>query len=54
MKKFWNTVITIFKTEDIRRKILFSFSIMVVFRILASIPVVGIPTECYCTAVFRK
>jgi preprotein translocase subunit SecY len=45
MKRFWNTVITIFKTEDIRRKILFSFGIMVVFRMLASIPVVGIPTD---------
>ena len=45
MKKFWNTIVTIFKTEDVRKKIVFSIFIMIVFRLLASIPVVGIPTE---------
>lgn len=45
MKKFWDTLVTIFKTEDVRKKIVFSLVIMIVFRLLASIPVVGIPVD---------
>jgi len=45
MKKFWNAIITIFKIEDVRKKIIFSFLIMAFFRLLASIPVVGIPVD---------
>ena len=45
MKKFWNTLATIFKTEDVRKKIVFSVFIMVFFRLLVSIPVVGIPVD---------
>jgi preprotein translocase subunit SecY len=45
MKKIWNTLVTIFKTEDVRKKIVFSVVIMIVFRLLASIPVVGIPVD---------
>ena len=45
MKKFWDTIITIFKLEDVRKKIIFSIFIMIFFRLLASIPVVGIPVD---------
>ena len=45
MKKFWDTIITIFKVEDVRKKIIFSIFIMIFFRLLASIPVVGIPVD---------
>lgn len=45
MKNFWNMLVTIFKTEDVRKKIVFSIVIMIVFRLLASIPVVGIPVD---------
>ena len=45
MKNFWNTLVTIFKTEDVRKKITFSVLIMIFFRLLASIPVVGIPVD---------
>jgi preprotein translocase subunit SecY len=45
MKKFLNTLATIFKTEDVRKKIVFSVLIMIFFRLLASIPVVGIPID---------
>jgi len=45
MKKFWDTIITIFRIEDVRKKIIFSIFIMIFFRLLASIPVVGIPVD---------
>lgn len=43
MNKYLLTIQRILKTEEIRKKIVFSLLILVVFRLLASIPVVGIP-----------
>lgn len=46
MKKNRFEIITqIWKSQEIRKKILFSLGILVVFRVLASIPVVGIPSN---------
>lgn len=36
---------TLWKTKDIRKKIIFSIIILIVYRLLASIPVVGIPAD---------
>lgn len=40
-----NKILLYLRTEEIRRKIFFSILILVVFRVLASIPVVGIPAN---------
>lgn len=45
IKKFLENIKTLFKAEEVRKKIFFSIVILVVFRILASIPVVGIPGD---------
>lgn len=45
MNKYLLTVQRILKTEEIRKKIIFSLFILLVFRLLASIPVVGIPAD---------
>ena len=43
--KWLDKVVQIFKIKDLRKKILFVFMILVVFRIAANIPVPGIDTE---------
>jgi len=43
MKKFFNKIQSLWKTKDIRKKILFSLVILIIYRLLAAIPVVGIP-----------
>lgn len=45
MKKLIDRIKHILKTKEIRNKILFSLLIMVIFRVLSSIPVAGIPAE---------
>ena len=45
MKKLIERLKQIFKTKDIRDKIIFSLLILVVFRLLSSIPVAGIPAD---------
>ncbi len=40
-----NTILLYLRTEEIRKKIFFSILVLVVFRVLASIPVVGIPAD---------
>lgn len=45
MKKLIERLKQIFKTKDIRDKIIFSLFILVVFRLLSSIPVAGIPAD---------
>lgn len=45
MNKHLEKIKSILKTKEIQRKIIFSFIILVVFRILAAIPVVGIPAD---------
>ncbi|MCC7289933.1 preprotein translocase subunit SecY [bacterium] len=40
-----NSIANLFKSEEVRRKVFFSLVILIVFRILASIPVVGIPSD---------
>ncbi len=43
--KWFNKIIQIFKIKELRKKIIFVFMILVVFRIAANIPVPGIDTE---------
>ncbi|MCD4756329.1 preprotein translocase subunit SecY [bacterium] len=45
MPKFFETIKNIWKTKDIRKKILFAVWILIFYRILAAIPVVGIPAD---------
>lgn len=45
LKNIINTISLYWRTEEIRQKIFFSLLILVVFRVLASIPVVGIPAD---------
>lgn len=45
MNKVLETVKRIFSTPEIRKKLIFSFIILIVFRLLASVPVVGIPAD---------
>ncbi|MGI5897732.1 MAG: preprotein translocase subunit SecY [Candidatus Dojkabacteria bacterium] len=45
MNKFIEKLKSIWKTEEIRKKILYSLMIMVVYRVLSAIPVSGIPAD---------
>ena len=45
MQKIFERIKHIFKTKEIREKILFSLLILVIFRVLSSIPVAGIPAD---------
>lgn len=45
MQKIIERIKHIFKTKEIRNKILFSLLILVIFRVLSSIPVAGIPAD---------
>lgn len=45
MNKYIEIVRRIFKTEEIRKKIVFSLIILLAYRFLAAIPVVGIPAD---------
>jgi preprotein translocase subunit SecY len=45
MSKILETIQNIWKTKDIRKKILFSIGILIFYRLLAAIPVVGIPAD---------
>jgi preprotein translocase subunit SecY len=45
MNKYLETAKRIFKTVEIRKKLIFSLAILIVFRLLASVPVVGIPAD---------
>ncbi|MDD4382023.1 MAG: preprotein translocase subunit SecY [Candidatus Dojkabacteria bacterium] len=45
MTKFWDRIKSIFKTKEIRKKIIFSVLILVIYRILSAIPVAGIPAN---------
>jgi len=45
MTKFFEKIQSIWKTKDIRKKIIFSIIILVVYRLLAAVPVVGIPAD---------
>ena len=40
-----NSILNLLKTEEVRKKIFYSLIILVVFRVLAAIPVVGIPAD---------
>lgn len=45
MKKILEKINYIFRNKEIRKKIIFSIIIMVVYRVLSSIPVAGIPAD---------
>ncbi|MCD4811163.1 preprotein translocase subunit SecY [bacterium] len=45
MSKILEKLQNIWKTKDIRKKILFSIGILIFYRVLAAIPVVGIPAD---------
>jgi len=45
MNKNIEVLLRILKTEEIRKKIIFSFIILVAYRFLAAVPVVGIPAD---------
>lgn len=45
MSKILEKIQNIWKTKDIRKKILFSIGILIFYRVLAAIPVVGIPAD---------
>lgn len=45
MSKIFEKIQNFWKTKDIRKKIVFSIIILIVYRLLASIPVVGIPAD---------
>jgi preprotein translocase subunit SecY len=45
MSKFTEKIQSFWKTKDIREKIIFSVIILIVYRLLAAIPVVGIPAD---------
>lgn len=44
MGEFWNKIIFVFSDKSLRNKILFALGALVVFRILATIPIPGIDT----------
>ena len=50
-KKFWDTILFYLKTDEIRNKIYFSLMILLMFRLLAALPVVGITTQAF-TSLF--
>ncbi|KKP54645.1 MAG: Protein translocase subunit SecY [candidate division WS6 bacterium GW2011_GWB1_33_6] len=52
MNKFIETFKRILGTDEIRKKILFSFAILLAYRFLAAIPVVGIPADAI-TSLFE-
>lgn len=45
MKKFFEKIQNLWKTKDIRKKIIFSIIILTVYRLFAAVPVVGIPAD---------
>lgn len=45
LNKFWDTLLSYWRTEEIRQKVFFSALVLVFFRILAAVPVVGIPAN---------
>ncbi|KKR05659.1 MAG: Protein translocase subunit SecY [candidate division WS6 bacterium GW2011_GWF2_39_15] len=45
LKNILNTIRLYWRTEEIRKKVFFSLLVLIVFRVLASIPVVGIPAK---------
>jgi len=45
MAKFFEKIQSLWKTKDIRKKIIFSIIILVVYRLFVAIPVVGIPAD---------
>ncbi|MCK9417363.1 MAG: preprotein translocase subunit SecY [Candidatus Dojkabacteria bacterium] len=45
MKKFFEKIQNLWKTKDIRKKIIFSIIILIVYRLFAAVPVVGIPAD---------
>jgi preprotein translocase subunit SecY len=45
MNKTIEKIKSIFKTKEIRKKILFSIAILIIYRLLSAIPVAGIPAE---------
>jgi preprotein translocase subunit SecY len=45
LKEFFANITNLFRSEEVRKKIFFSLVILIVFRVLASIPVVGIPAD---------
>jgi preprotein translocase subunit SecY len=45
MAKLFEKIQGFWKTKDIRRKIIFSIIILLVYRLLAAVPVVGIPAD---------
>lgn len=44
-KNLFSNISNLFRSEEVRRKLFFSLVILVMFRILASVPVVGIPAD---------
>ncbi|MFA7143310.1 MAG: preprotein translocase subunit SecY, partial [Candidatus Dojkabacteria bacterium] len=45
MKNFFEKIQNLWKTKDIRKKIIFSIIILIVYRLFAAVPVVGIPAD---------
>ena len=45
MLNIFEKIKSLFKTKEIRKKILFSLLILVIYRILSAVPVSGIPAE---------
>ena len=45
MAKFFEKIQSFWKTKDIRGKIIFSIIILIAYRLLAAVPVVGIPAD---------
>jgi preprotein translocase subunit SecY len=45
MAKIFETIQNLWKTKDIRKKIIFSVIILLVYRLLAAVPTVGIPAD---------
>ena len=45
MSNLKEKILSLFRTKEIRNKILFSLLILVVYRVLSAIPVSGIPAE---------
>lgn len=44
-KNLQTQIINLFRSEEVRKKVFFSLVILIVFRVLAAIPVVGIPAD---------
>ena len=45
MKNFFEKIQNLWKTKDTRKKIIFSIIILIVYRLFAAVPVVGIPAD---------